>query len=397
MTGAIQADSVRVASAMYSASLLSLVPLTLAAAAAFTLRNAAAETRVSLWRATIVMLLLVIAGRAAPSLWTAWILPAVVSAPLVALGRVQISTAGASPAPGGLLLAIATGAYCFGVLLAALPLLSELIRLRGLRRRAAAADGDPSVVSRSIPAAQSRIHLRRPPRVYVSAEIAVPMTWGWMRPVVLVPSRAACWAETDVELALAHEFAHVRNDDWLFGMIAHLACALFWFNPGSWWVARQLAADRELSCDASVLAAGADRGDYAGLLMRVADGAGSARLDAPRCRASALVGRGSLRARLSAILQPDPAPRSSESTRLYAWCAAFMLLAAPATTLRLAPTRSVLDSLMRDRQWQTRAFAVAGLAQRSDSLAVARAAAERDPDPQVRAAARRAVAVALTR
>ena len=74
-----------------------------------------------------------------------------------------------------------------------------------------------------------------------------------------------------------------------------------------------------------------------------------------------------------------------------------MLLAAPATTLRLAPTRSVLDSLMRDGQWQTRAFAVAGLAQRSDSLAVARAAAERDPDPQVRAAARRAVAVALTR
>lgn len=396
MIGAIQADSVRVATAMYSASLLSLVPLTLAAVAAFALRGADAATRVWVWRTTVLVLLLVLVGRASPSLWTAWILPSAISAPLVALGRAQIGTAGAAEAPGSFVLALAISAYCCGVLVAAVPLLLEVIRLSVVRRRAAAA-GDAAVLSHAISVACARIQLRRPPRVYVSTEIAVPITWGWIRPVVLMPSVARTWSETDVELALSHEFVHVRNSDWLFGMIAHLACAAFWFNPGTWWLSRQLAADRELACDASVLAAGADRGDYAGLLMRVADGAGSARPVASRCRASALVSRGCLRARLSAILHPVGARRSARNPRWYAWSVALLLVAAPATTLRLAPTRSVLDSLMRDTQWQTRVFAVAGLAQRSDSLAVARAAAERDPNPQVRAAARRAVAVALSR
>jgi hypothetical protein len=59
--------------------------------------------------------------------------------------------------------------------------------------------------------------------------------------------------------------------------------------------------------------------------------------------------------------------------------------------VRLAPTRGVLDSLMHDARWQTRAYAVVGLAQRSDSLAVARSAAEGDPNPRVRAWARYAL------
>jgi hypothetical protein len=47
--------------------------------------------------------------------------------------------------------------------------------------------------------------------------------------------------------------------------------------------------------------------------------------------------------------------------------------------------------LMRDARWESRAYAVIGLAQRQDSVAVARSVAERDPNPRVRAWARYAL------
>jgi hypothetical protein len=68
-----------------------------------------------------------------------------------------------------------------------------------------------------------------------------------------------------------------------------------------------------------------------------------------------------------------------------------MTAAAPISVVQLAPTRSVLTSLMLSAQWESRAYAVLGLAERADSVAVARSAAELDPNPRVRAWARYAL------
>jgi hypothetical protein len=64
----------------------------------------------------------------------------------------------------------------------------------------------------------------------------------------------------------------------------------------------------------------------------------------------------------------------------------------PLATARLAPTRQVLTSLMGETRWESRAWAVVRLAQRADSVDVARSAARHDPDPAVRAWARYALA-----
>ena len=61
------------------------------------------------------------------------------------------------------------------------------------------------------------------------------------------------------------------------------------------------------------------------------------------------------------------------------------------SAVRIAPSRQVLTSLMRDASWQSRAYAVIGLAERQDSVAVAINAAELDPSPRVRAWARYAL------
>jgi hypothetical protein len=51
----------------------------------------------------------------------------------------------------------------------------------------------------------------------------------------------------------------------------------------------------------------------------------------------------------------------------------------------------VLTTLIGDTRWESRAYAVIGLARRADSVAVARSIAERDPNPRVRAWARYAL------
>ena len=49
----------------------------------------------------------------------------------------------------------------------------------------------------------------------------------------------------------------MRRWDWLTQLAAHVACALYWFNPLVWFAARQMRIERERACDDLVLASGA--------------------------------------------------------------------------------------------------------------------------------------------
>ena len=86
-------------------------------------------------------------------------------------------------------------------------------------------------------------------------------------------------------MVLMHELAHVRaRATGCSTLAARALCALFWFHPGVWWIARALRDDCELACDDRVIAAGVRRSDYAELLVNVADAPSRER--APRARRS---------------------------------------------------------------------------------------------------------------
>jgi beta-lactamase regulating signal transducer with metallopeptidase domain len=223
-------------------------------------------------------------------------------------------------------------------------------------------------------------------RLLASPDVPVPVTWGVWRPVILLPGEALRWPANRLQAVLRHELAHVRARDAAMRLAARLACALFWFHPGVWWLARRFEADAEEACDNRVLLSGVRASDYAEWLAASARG-----VNRQLQGAMALAGRGNLRKRLAAVT--DTRRRISVPSRLAILCtaASSMAIIAPLATARLAPTRDVLTSLMLEPRWESRAWAVVRLAQRADSVEVARTAARHDPDPAVRAWARYAL------
>jgi hypothetical protein len=103
--------------------------------------------------------------------------------------------------------------------------------------------------------------------VRTSTSVASPVTIGSS---VLLPSNYTAWDETTLRIVLSHERAHVRQKDFLIHALAGLHCALFWFNPFSWWLQRQLAELGEALSDCAAVEEAESRTGYAEILLAFA-------------------------------------------------------------------------------------------------------------------------------
>lgn len=117
--------------------------------------------------------------------------------------------------------------------------------------------------------AQRRMGFKHGTALLTSDELPSPISWGLMRPVILLNSEAAR-SHQEAEAIIAHELAHVAGLDWAKLLLSRITVALFWFNPLVWILAREAHQLREEAADDAVLAADIEETDYANLLVGVA-------------------------------------------------------------------------------------------------------------------------------
>jgi len=117
-------------------------------------------------------------------------------------------------------------------------------------------------------------------RLLKSRERNVPLAVGTRSPTIVVPSIAETWDEERRRAVLLHELAHVARFDCLMNSVALAACAMYWFHPAVWWIAKRIRTERELACDDRAIAAGTEPREYASHLLEIAYSFGGGRAPA---------------------------------------------------------------------------------------------------------------------
>lgn len=86
-----------------------------------------------------------------------------------------------------------------------------------------------------------------------SDAILAPLTYGCLRPVILLPRRALEDSGRELKYILQHEFVHIRHCDAVLKLAMVAALCIHWFNPLVWIMCGLTNRDIELACDEGVL------------------------------------------------------------------------------------------------------------------------------------------------
>lgn len=155
------------------------------------------------------------------------------------------------------------GTYFGGSALAMSWLLLGAISLARLRHTA-------SQPSREILALWQQVGNGHPSRakLLVSTKSAWPITFGLLRPVVLIPA-AMCAPDHRRRLwyVLQHEHAHVERHDAISWILTNVVRAIVFPQPVYWWIRRQIRLSQEFIADSRAAQSGLSVADYAQMLV----------------------------------------------------------------------------------------------------------------------------------
>jgi TonB family protein len=155
----------------------------------------------------------------------------------------------------------------------------------------------------------------------LSDEVSSPVTFGFFKPVILLPNAFPALDPPLQEAIVWHEVLHVQRRDWLFTIAEELVRAVFWFHPAIWWLLSEIQLAREQAVDQAVVDLTNAREHYVDALLAIAGT--PPRLDlAP---APLFLRKRHLKQRVVSILEEI---RTSRSRKISALAAGVTMLAA---------------------------------------------------------------------
>lgn len=150
-----------------------------------------------------------------------------------------------------------------GVIVRALWLGVGILRLHRLRKESL-----PFPIPERVESVRRQLGVNA--EILLSTTVSGPVTFGFRRPVILVPESflsAASQAQTAVA---CHELLHVKRRDWLRVLGEEALRAVLWFHPAVWWVLGQIQISREQVVDREVIRLTGERDHYLEALLAIA-------------------------------------------------------------------------------------------------------------------------------
>ena len=186
--------------------------------------------------------------------------------PYMTLGGLQVEEVVTTALPATMqglswliFLLIAAGVTMLGIL----RLFLGLGYLNRCRRQAQPLAPTPAPVSKIL----EQLGLEVP--FLVSDRLTAPLTFGWLRPAVLLPGSFCSLSADQQEGVACHELLHVRRRDWPITFLEELLRAVVWFHPAVWLILPRIALSREQVVDADTVRLTGKRRQYLDALWRV--------------------------------------------------------------------------------------------------------------------------------
>ncbi|HEY8750282.1 MAG TPA: carboxypeptidase regulatory-like domain-containing protein [Tepidisphaeraceae bacterium] len=225
--------------------------------------------------------------------------------------------------------------WLIGMALVGFTSFAGMLAIRRISARAVV-DVD-SDLARLLSRLAKQVRISRQVSLLWSGDCSMPMTWGSARPKLMLPLAAKSWPAEQLRTVLLHELAHVQRFDHATQLLAHLSCALYWFNPLAWIAQSRLRSEQERACDDAVLTHGIHAPDYARDLLAIVRSLQPNRVAS--LSAVTMARRSQLPERLTAILN-DRVNRSSLNRRRIVFAVLIAMIAfGLLSTARLLPAR----------------------------------------------------------
>lgn len=152
-------------------------------------------------------------------------------------------------------LSILVNFWFFGSLLFLFRFVNSLSEIRNLRKSAALIQDFE--LEKTTYRLMGKLGINRSVELRSSIESQSPLTFGTIKPVILLPAALIFHLNpAQLEAIIAHELAHVKRNDYLSNLLLSGLEVVFFFHPCYWWMSQTVKELRENAADDLAIKAG---------------------------------------------------------------------------------------------------------------------------------------------